>query len=549
MTAATELPEGTNTITARVRDTAGNEATATSAFIVDVTKPVVAIAQPAAGAYTSAQTVDVTGTITDASPATVTVNGVAAVVTGSMFTAAGLPLGSGPGVSFLVVATDAAGNTGERSVSVTVDRANPVVQIQTPSAGKYFQSGSLVVTGTVADDSTTEVSVNGVPATVGGGTFTATLQTADGRLDLLVIARDAASNIGEAASFVVIDSVAPVLTISAPASGLITNAASVTVTGTASDSSPFGITAGTSDVAVVNGAFSTVRPLGSDGEHTIDLVATDAAGNVTSRSVTVTIDRGLPAVQITTPVQGAFIPTAAPAVAVQWSDAKGINAESLQVLIDGEDKTARFTKGTDGATGTIDGLGDGPHQMLVRVRDRAGNLAEASAAFTVDTAPPDVAIEAARGRVLYGGRDRRRPGPRVRHDRRPRGRQRRRCRGRGWRLQRDRYSGRRSRQHDAPGGGDGRRGQYQRIVDPRQRRPRPAGRQHHGSGRRDVSQGAEPHGDRHGHRCFAAQRRGQRADRGRRRRHFQRADPRHGRRAHDSSDSHRRRGEQSRRRK
>lgn len=393
LTEATQLIEGTNTISARVRDTAGNEATATSAFIVDVTKPVVAIAQPADGAYTSAQTVDVTGTITDSSAVRVTVNGVAAVVTGSMFTAADQPIGNGPNASFHVVATDAAGNTGERSVSIAVDRANPVVQIETPAAGKYFQSGSLVVTGTVADDSTTEVSVNGVPATVVGGTFTATLQTADGRLDLLVIARDQASNIGEATSFVVIDSVAPVLTIGAPVSGFITNAASVIVTGTASDSSPFGVTAGTSDVAVVNGAFSTTRPLGSEGEHTIELVATDAAGNVASQSVTVTIDRSLPAVQITTPVQGSFLATATPAVAVQWSDAKGVDAESLQVLIDGEDRTARFMKSSDGATGTPDALGEGPHRIVVRVRDRAGNVAEASASFTVDTTPPDVAIE------------------------------------------------------------------------------------------------------------------------------------------------------------
>lgn len=390
---ANQLPEGANTIVARVRDTAGNEASATSAFIVDVTNPVVAIAQPEHQSFTDAETVDVTGTITDSSPTTVTINGVPAVVTGSMFKLAGVSLGATRTATFTAVATDAAGNTGERAVTVTIDRVDPVVTIAAPSAGGYFRSGTLVVEGTLVDESATDVSVNGVTATVTGNTFTATLETTDGRLDLHVIARDKANNIGEATSYVVIDSAAPALEITAPADGLITNAASIAVNGRASDSSPFSLTVDGTAVNVAGGTFASTVSLTSDGPRSVEVVATDAAGNRATKTVTVTADKTLPSIQIVNPQRGAFLAAADTAVSIQWSDSRGIDAATMQVLVDGEDRTSLFMTSSTGATGTLAGLGEGLHSIVARIADRGANRAEAETMFIVDTAGPAVAIE------------------------------------------------------------------------------------------------------------------------------------------------------------
>src|SRR2546428_7482636 len=81
------LADGPHSISARATDRAGNATTASATFRVDTTKPAVAIQQPVAGTTTNAGTVTVIGTVTDASPVSVTVNGVAAAVSGGQFPA------------------------------------------------------------------------------------------------------------------------------------------------------------------------------------------------------------------------------------------------------------------------------------------------------------------------------------------------------------------------------------------------------------------------------------------------------------------------------
>lgn len=83
-----------------------------------------------------------------------------------------------------------------------------------------------------------------------------------------------------------IDTVPPSLNVAAPAEGLKTNVASVTVSGTTNDitSSPVSLTVNGANVTVnSNGAFSTNVNL-VFGENTITVVATDGAGKSTTIS-------------------------------------------------------------------------------------------------------------------------------------------------------------------------------------------------------------------------------------------------------------------------
>lgn len=91
-----------------------------------------------------------------------------------------------------------------------------------------------------------------------------------------------------------IDTDAPLLSLSAPADDLHTASASVTVSGTTSDTGAGPVTVaisvdGTaySTPTVTSGAFSDTVVLTSTGSHTITVTATDAAGNTTSISKTV----------------------------------------------------------------------------------------------------------------------------------------------------------------------------------------------------------------------------------------------------------------------
>src|SRR6185369_9675148 len=93
---------------------------------------------------------------------------------------ASVPIGSGPTVTLQAVATDAAGNVGQASVSVNVDRTAPTVLITAPAAGSFLRGPTVTVSGTVADATATTVTVNNVATPVAAGSFSATIPVAEG---------------------------------------------------------------------------------------------------------------------------------------------------------------------------------------------------------------------------------------------------------------------------------------------------------------------------------------------------------------------------------
>lgn len=116
---------------------------------------------------------------------------------------------------------------------------------------------------------------------------------------------DAADNDDNAATQATVtfkvDTVPPTLNITNPDEGYVTNVASLTVEGTTNDvtSSPVTVTiklnSGNAETVSVqsNGAFSKVLTL-TEGENTIIITATDAAGKETSITRHVTLDTGGP---------------------------------------------------------------------------------------------------------------------------------------------------------------------------------------------------------------------------------------------------------------
>ncbi|MBI5482789.1 MAG: hypothetical protein HY906_28295 [Deltaproteobacteria bacterium] len=102
-------------------DAALNQSPAVLAEVIhDSISPSIMIIEPQDGALVAGPTITVSGTFDDASPVSVTVNGVAATVVAGTFTAAGVPVTSGETV-IAATATDAASNTSTASITVTTD--------------------------------------------------------------------------------------------------------------------------------------------------------------------------------------------------------------------------------------------------------------------------------------------------------------------------------------------------------------------------------------------------------------------------------------------
>ena len=392
LNAASALAQGAVEIVTTIRDSVGNTGTSSSSFVVDSVPPAVEIVQPGLDHYTFATAIDVSGTVTDASPSTVRVNGVNATLAGSAFTAAGVPLGAGPDVALQVTVTDAAGNTGQASRTVHVDRVNPTIAIVQPIAGAFVSGATLGVAGTVSDASPlVGVTVNGVPAVVSGSSFTATVPAPNGPLALQAVAEDAAGNQGTAGTTVTVDSVAPILTMTSPAEGFLTNQATVHVTGNVADATSVTATINGAPVPVVNGTFAGDTAV-SPGQNAIAVTVTDAAGNRSSSIVHGTVDQAAPLLQIAAPVSGAYVASATPAVRLTYGDNGSIDAASLRVLVDGQDRSSSFVHVAGVATATLAALSDGAHQLSATIRDAAGNQSTTAIGFFTDTAGPIVQV-------------------------------------------------------------------------------------------------------------------------------------------------------------
>ena len=220
-----------------------------------------------------------------------------------------------------ITATDEAGNstvvdaahaTLGSSLRLRVkEKVAPVITILTPTAGAYLATATPEISFTVTDNdsgvdlSSVVVKVDGKAvssavstAMTGGYRFTVTAPSlTDGAHTITVDASDCDGNAAVQASVrFTSDTVPPVLNVTAPAEGLKTNNAKVIVSGETNDATSSPVTLKVNGAAVTvgeNGKWSTQVTL-KEGENTITVVATDAAGKATTVVRKVTLDTSAP---------------------------------------------------------------------------------------------------------------------------------------------------------------------------------------------------------------------------------------------------------------
>lgn len=427
---STTLPtqtDGAKALTARARDTAGNDSVLSNTVnvIIDTAAPAApVITAPVDGAQLATRTPLITGTAEPASTVTVfdgpTVLGTAVAAgdgTWSLQVPAGSPLAEGPH-TLTARATDLAGNLGPVSapVTVTVDTVAPSAPVITsPTPAQVLSQSRPTFTGTAETGATVTVTVDGdvIGSTVAGAgglwSLTPTTDLDDGSHIVGATARDAAGNTSAPATPVQfsIDTSAPDrVVIASPSNGAQLPTATPTVSGTAEPLSTVrvfvdGALVGQT-VALPDGTWSLplTTPL-SEGPHVLTAQATDGGGNVgpLSDPVNIVVDLTPPAAPVTvTPANASRVTTATPAI----TGTAGAG-ESLIVRVDGN-VVGTVTANASGAwTYTLTSgqtLAEGTHSANALARDAAGNTSVSSNTntFTVDTiapSPPVVLVPAA----------------------------------------------------------------------------------------------------------------------------------------------------------
>jgi len=362
----------TTTITVSDQGATVPAATVTLTGSGDGIAPIVAITAPADASFTSDNTPLLTFSATDTNTVTNVVmvdNVIVSTVSGESL--AQLADGSH---TVTVDSTDAAGNVGSASATFTVDTVLPVVDITAPAAG-LTNDNTPLLTFNVTDTNavTNVVMVDNVVVTTLSGESLA--QLADGPHTIRVESTDVAGNIAAPVEVIItVDATLPVVAITAPAAGH-TNDNTPLLSFSVTDTNTVTNVVKVDNVVVTTVSGESLAQL-ADGQHTIRVESTDAAGNIAvPLEVIITVDTVLPVVGITAPAAG-LTNDNTPLLTFSVTDT---NAVTNVVKVDGV--IVAKVSGDSLAQ-----LADGPHTIRVESTDVAGNIAvPLEVIITVDT--------------------------------------------------------------------------------------------------------------------------------------------------------------------
>jgi len=442
------LVAGDYTITASVTDRAGNSDSETHDVKVNLTAPVLTIDtvsdDDVINSVEKTQPLVISGTATGLASGTVVtvmLNGKAysATVDGSGKWTTTVPADqvSGLGEALYEItasATSAVGNSGSASHTVTVESVLPGVTINAIATDDVINAGEVGAGQTISGKVINAEAGNTVTVTVGGKTYTTTVQSdltwkvdvsaddlkALGNGDLTVTASvtNGVNNTGSADRDITIDANLPGLRVDTVAGDDVINSIehgqNLIITGSSD-----GLTAGTALTVTVNGktypatvladgTWSAAVPSAdvgalAAGNLTITVAGQSTAGNPVTISHDVTVDLAAVAISIDAITSDDVINAAEKGTDLVLSGTTAQVEENQTVTIVFGGKTYTAKVDADGKWTTtvpsadLTGLKDGDASVQVSVSNVNGNGASAGREYSVDATAPSVTINTIAG--------------------------------------------------------------------------------------------------------------------------------------------------------
>ncbi len=448
------LQDGTVTVTASVTDAAGNTGSGSHNVTVDTGLPSVAFnaisGDNVLNAVEKGQDLSVSGTsanLSEGTVVTVTLNGknyaatTAADGTWSLTVPAADLAGLGEANYTLnVAATNGVGNTVNNSANLLVDTALPTVTINTVAGDNVINAAEVAAGQTISGKVANAEAGNTVTVTIGGNSYTATVQsdltwsvnvpesvlTALGNGDLTVSASvtNGHGNTGAGEREIVIDASLPGLRIDTVAGDDVINSIEHTQNLIVTGSSD-GLAAGTTLTVTVNGKTYAASVLADGtwiaaipaadvgalaaGTVTVTVAGQSAAGNPVTISHDVTVDLSAVAVSIDAIATDDVINAAEKGADLVLSGSTSNVEENQTVTITFGGKTYTAKVDADGNwTATVPspdlaGLKDGDASVQVSVTNAHGNSASAGREYSVDATAPTVSIDTVAGDNVING--------------------------------------------------------------------------------------------------------------------------------------------------
>lgn len=298
---------------------------------------------------------------------------------------------------------------GPASLNVSVLGTPPVLSISAPVNGFITREASVTVSGVVSTLLPTTVTVATQPVSATNGTFSTVLSLVEGATQITVSATDCAGRTTSRSIHVVRDSIPPTVRIESPEAGAFERTSTPAVRVSYADVGT-GIAAGSVRIVISGvdrttdfdvGATAATLKSGTalgllDGAHQVVATVEDLAHNQAQATASFHVDTIAPAMSVEAPAAGTYVNTKSPPVRVSYSDAgSGVSTSTARIVVSGADRTSSFLITPSLATLKPDvdlALAEGPATIAATVEDRAGNSAQASSTFIVDTIAPDLTI-------------------------------------------------------------------------------------------------------------------------------------------------------------
>ncbi|WP_367908849.1 Ig-like domain-containing protein [Enterobacter cloacae] len=448
------LSDGSVTVTASVTDAAGNTGTGTHSVTVDTGLPSVNFNTISddniLNAVEKGQDLNVSGTsanLAEGTVVTVTLNGknytatTAADGTWSLTVPAADLAGLGQANYTLnATATNGVGNSVSNTANLLVDTALPTVTINTVAGDNVINAAEVAAGQTISGSVANAEAGNTVTVTIGGNSYTATVQsdlswsvsvpesvlTALGNGDLTVSATvtNGHGNTGTGERDITIDANLPGLRVDTVAGDDVINSIehgqNLIVTGSSD-----GLAAGTTLTVTLNGktyaasvladgTWSAAIPAAdvgalAAGTVTVTVAGQSAAGNPVTISHDVTVDLTAVAISIDTIAADDVINAAEKGADLVLSGSTSNVEENQTVTVTFGGKSYTATVDADGNwTATVPsadlaGLKDGDASVQVSVTNAHGNSASAGREYSVDATAPGVTIDTVAGDNVING--------------------------------------------------------------------------------------------------------------------------------------------------
>ncbi|MCG3098800.1 Ig-like domain-containing protein [Enterobacter sp. DRP3] len=442
------LSDGTVTVTASITDAAGNTGTGSHNVTVDTGLPSVAFnaisGDNVLNAVEKGQDLSVSGTsanLAEGTVVTVTLNGknyaatTAADGTWSLTVpAADLAALGEANYTLSAVATNGVGNSVSNTANLLVDTALPTVTLNTIAGDNVINAAEVAAGQTISGKVANAESGNTVTVSIGGNTYTATVQSdltwsvsvpesvltalGNGELTVSATVTNGHGNTGTGEREIVIDANLPGLRVDTVAGDDVINSIehgqNLIVTGSSD-----GLAAGTTLTVTINGktyaasvladgSWSAAIPAAdvgalAAGTVTVTVAGQSAAGNPVTISHDVTVDLAAVAISIDAIATDDVINAAEKGADLVLSGSTSNVEENQTVTVTFGGKTYAAKVDADGNwTATVPsadlaGLKDGDASVQVSVTNAHGNSASAGREYSVDTTAPTVTIDTVAG--------------------------------------------------------------------------------------------------------------------------------------------------------